>query len=493
MRIPLNRELNTPLYRQISQFLETQIKTGNLATDVRLPASRELAASLGVGRLTVNTAYAELESKGLIYSLPGNGTFVCALPPGLEGKSCAISHEHWPEWQQRLNGTGLTAAAYCQEELISSATHPDLISFAEGRGDYRLFPQDDFRKAIQLVLKQNGNEALSYGETAGYFPLRQTIARILTSQGIPVFSDQILITSGSQQALGLVTQTLVHPGEVVLVESPTHMGFIDLCHTLELQILEIPVDEQGMQMEKVEENLAGGKVKMIYTVPNFQNPTGSCLSTVRRRQLVNMAETYQIPILEDDFVGDLRYKGLAQPALKALDGSGTVIYASTFSKMLIPSLRIGYLAATGPVFQRLMAAKHTSDVCTSALMQRALDAYINVGRYQACLRRARQIYGHRRAVMLTALNRWMPAGVRWNKPQGGLFIWLSLPEGTSADEFFSLAAEQGVIFTPGSLFYPQRQPQNCLRLNFSLHPPDRIEEGVRRLGMALKGYLSTSR
>ncbi|MCE1252622.1 MAG: PLP-dependent aminotransferase family protein [Anaerolineae bacterium] len=490
MRIALDRDSQTPLYRQICRFLEGQINNGGLAADTRLPASRDLAVSLGVGRLTVNNAYAELESKGLIYRIPGSGTFVLQQSPAQPAEGVAAGIESLPAWQQALLDQPGKSAAQRQDELIESARSAGLISFAEGGGDWHLFPQDDFRKALMTVLKQDDARVLSYGDTAGFLPLRQTISRILVSQGIPANQEQVLITSGSQQALALILKQLVPPGECVLVENPTHMGFIDLCHANGVRMLEAPLDEQGMLIEAAEKHLNSGRVRLIYTVPNFQNPSGACLSSGRRRQLVNLAAAYGVPILEDDFVGDLRYKGQAQPALKALDKSGYVIYVGTFSKMLIPALRIGYVLCEGPLYGRLLAAKHSADIGTSTLMQRALDAYINVGRYEACLRRARSVYGRRRQAMLTALARTMPRGVTWSSPAGGLFIWLKLPEPLTADDLFVRASAAHVIYTPGSLFTPTGAPSPWLRLNFALHPPPLIESGVQRLADVIRRVLS---
>jgi GntR family transcriptional regulator/MocR family aminotransferase len=491
MRIPLDRDSPIPLYRQIQKFLREQIRSGALLPETRLPASRKLATSLGVNRITVTNAYAELEAEGLVYSRQGSGTFVApplaALP---ESKSDRISTNDWPLWQQELLSRTWLLALRKLDRLLDSAPHPDLISFAGGMGDSELFPADDFRKALQAVLRRDGTEALGYGDRTGYPPLRAKIAHVLTSQGIPTHPDHVLITSGSQQALALVAQLLLCPGDVVLVERPTYTGAIDLFRSLDVRLLGVPLDEQGMQVEQVEDVLRSGRPRLIYTIPTFQNPTGMCMNGHRRRQLVALADRYNVPILEDDFVGDLRYEGRAQPALKALDPGGRVIYTSTFSKMLMPGLRVGFLVASGPVYERLLACKRVTDLASSNLMQRALEAYITVGRYQAHLRRACQIYLRRRDAMLDALGRYLPASAQYLPPQGGLFVWLQLPVGLSANELYPVAAEEGVTFAPGSLFFPAERTQPYLRLNFAMHPPDVIEEGIRRLGRAVERLLA---
>jgi GntR family transcriptional regulator/MocR family aminotransferase len=349
-------------------------------------------------------------------------------------------------------------------------------------------------------MRRDGIAALDYGERNGYAPLRGSITHILASQGLQTRPENILITSGSQQALSLVSQLLLKPGDIILVESPTHAGALDLFRALGFKVVGIPVDGQGMQVEGqgmqvegLEELLQQHHPKLIYTIPNFHNPTGTCLNGPRRRQLLVLADRYNVPILEDDFVGDLRYDGRTQPALKALDPGGRVIYVSTFSKMLMPGLRVGFLAAEGPVYDGLVSFKRVNDLATSTLVQRALEAYVTVGRYQAHLRRSCQIFRKRRDVMLAAIQRYLPAGVRFDPPQGGLFLWLQLPENMDSEKLLPLACEEGVDFAPGNGFFPDGiGGRGWLRLNFVAQAPDQINEGIKRLGKAVK-RLSTTR
>jgi GntR family transcriptional regulator/MocR family aminotransferase len=369
--------------------------------------------------------------------------------------------------------------------------HPELISFASGIGDANLFPADDIRKALQAVMRRDGSAALDYGERNGYGPLRESIAHILASQGLQTQPENILITAGSQQALSLVSQLLLNPGDVILVERPTYAGALDLFRTLGFKAVGIPMDAQGMQVDGLEKLLQQHHPRLIYTIPNFHNPTGTCLTSPRRRQLLVLADRYNIPIIEDDFVGDLRYEGYTQPALKALDPGGRVIYISTFSKMLMPGLRVGFIAVDGPVYDSLVDFKRINDVATSALIQRALEAYVTVGRYQSHLRRSCQIFRKRRDVMVTAIRRYLPAGVRFDPPQGGLFVWLQLPRGLSSEELLSLAYESGVDFAPGTPFFPDGvQGRSWLRLNFVAQEPAQIEEGMKRLGKAIRRLIA---
>lgn len=486
MRIPLDRQSAIPLYQQIKTYLRQGILSGSLAADTRLPASRQLAQDLGVNRITIENAYAELEAEGLVFSKLGSGTYV--LPPD---PLIRIPKNNpgapWPLWQQSLQAQDRISESRLSNETQKVTGRLPLISFASGMGDANLFPAEDFRKVLQTVMRRDGIAALDYGERRGHGPLRESIAHILASQGVQTRPENILITAGSQQALSLVTQLLLKPGDTILVESPTYAGALDLFRALDFKAVGIPVDDQGMQVEELEKLLQQYHPKLIYTIPNFHNPTGTCLNGARRRELIVLADRYNVPILEDDFVGDLRYEGRTQPTLKALDPGGRVIYVSTFSKMLMPGLRVGFLAAEGPVYDCLVNFKRVNDLATSSLIQRALEAYVTVGRYQAHLRRSCQIFRRRRDAMLSAIQHHLPAGVRLDPPQGGLFIWLSLPENMDSEELLPLAREEGVDFVPGNAFFPNGMDgRNKLRLNFVAQAPAEIDEGIKRLGKAVK-------
>jgi len=486
MRIPIDRQSTEPLYQQIKKYLRQGILSGGLVPDTRLPASRQLARDLGVNRITVENAYSELEADGLVFSRVGSGTYV--LPPNpLPPVSITSTDNSWPLWQQSLRTSNTGIKLRSAGEMLKAAGHPDPISFASGDSDSRQFPAEEFRKTLQAVMRRDGIAALDYGEGDGYAPLREGIAHILASQGVQARPENILITAGSQQAITLVSQTLLNPGDVILVESPTYSIAMELFRILGFRIVGVPVDGQGMQVELLEKLLQQYHPRLIYTIPNFHNPTGTCLNSARRRQLIVLADLYNVPILEDDFVGDLRYEGRAQPSLKALDPGGHVIYISTFSKMLMPGLRVGFLVADGPIYSSLLSFKSHSDLATSTLIQRALEAYVTVGRYQTYLRRSCQVFRKRRDAMLLAVDRYLPAGVSYDPPQGGLFLWLRLPENLSSDELLPLACEEGVAFAPGDSFFPEgSRGQDWMRLNFVAQSAEEIDEGIKRLGKAIK-------
>lgn len=495
MRIPLDKNSSEPLYRQIELFLAEQIEGGALAADTRLPSSRQLADLLGVSRIVIANAYAELESLGFVYSRRGSGTFVAPLythPP--EVQKDFISAQDWPLWQQELYTNTWSVGHQELDRLLGTAKRHDTISFAQRTNNRDpLWPVEDFRKVFNKVMRQAESVmALGLNNFAGHRPLREAIAQLLNTEGIPARVDDVLITSGSQQALSLVARVLLKPGDLVLVESPTYNVAIDLFRSMDVRLLGIPVDEQGMQVDKIEKLVQSTPPRLIYTIPTFHDPTGTCMSGSRRRYLLSLADQYNIPILEDDYIGSVRFEGRAEPALKALDPGGRVIYIGTFSKILMPSLRLGFLVASGPIFERLSAAKYVTDLSTSSLVQRVLAEYLTVGRYHAHIRRITQSYRERRDRMVSALERYLPEETRWLTPKGGATLWLQLPHDLSADDLFPYAAEEGVTFVPGSFFYPGQRPQSNLPLNFAINSPDAIEEGVKRLGRALTRFMQMS-
>jgi len=486
MRIPLDRQSEIPLYQQIEGYLRQAILSGSLSTNTRLPACRQLAHDLGVNRSTVENAYSALEADGLVFSRMGSGTYVLQQDI-LQNIPKQNVQTQLPLWQQNLYIQNIVSTSDMVDELLRTGGHPRPINFASGVSDVREFPAEEFRKTLQSVMRRDQINALEYGESNGYAPLRDGIARILASQGLQTRPESILITAGSQQAIFLTSQVLLKPNDTILVENPTYSAAIDLFHTLGYQTVGVPMDNQGMQVDQLEKLLQQHHPRLIYTIPNFHNPTGTCLNSARRRQLIVLAERYNVPILEDDFVGDLRYDGHAQPSLKALDPGGQVIYVSTFSKMLVPGLRVGFIVADGPVYESLLNYKRLSDLATSTLIQRALDAFVTVGRYQTYLHRSCQIFRKRRDAMIKAINRYLPARVSFDVPTGGLFIWLKLPNAISSNELLPVACKEGVAFVPGKYFFTDHvMGDEWIRLNFVSQSMDDIEEGIKRLGMAIR-------
>jgi 2-aminoadipate transaminase len=380
-------------------------------------------------------------------------------------------------------------------ELLKLTTEPDVISFAGGLPGADLFPVNEFLAASERVLEDHGSDALQYSTTEGEGPLRELIARHTTRYGIGVGRDNVLITSGSQQALDLIGKLFLNPGDHVLIERPTYLGALQAWNSYQAEYLPVPMDDDGMRIDELDAALRGGP-KFIYALPNFQNPTGSTLSLERRRRLIRLADQYGVPILEDDPYGQLRYEGEHLPSLVALDAeyrgltnagySGNVLYLSTFSKTLAPGLRLGWIIGPPDVIERLAQAKQGVDLHTSTFVQLLCYEVARSGFLDRHVRRLRSAYLVRRDAMLRAMTECFPPGVRWARPKGGLFIWATLPESVDTSDLLRHSLEEKVAFVPGESFFVDGSGRNTMRLNFTNASVERIEEGIARLGRVLR-------
>jgi 2-aminoadipate transaminase len=380
-------------------------------------------------------------------------------------------------------------------ELLKLTTQPDVISFAGGLPGADLFPIDEFHAACGRVLNEHGSHALQYSTTEGERPLREMIARHTGRYRIGVNADNVLITSGSQQALDLIGKVFLNPGDHVLVERPTYLGALQAWNAYQAEYLPIDIDDQGMRTQDLEAALRGGP-KFIYALPNFQNPTGVTLSLERRQALIRLADQHGVPILEDDPYGQLRYEGTHLPSLVTLDAeyrglaeagySGNVLYLSTFSKTLAPGLRLGWIIGPSDVIQRLAQAKQGVDLHTSTLVQLLAYEVARSGFLDRHIRRLRSAYAARRDAMLSGMTKWFPADVSWTTPAGGLFVWATLPESMDAAAILQNALAERVAFVPGASFFADGSGQNTMRLNFTNASVERIEEGIVRLGRVLR-------
>jgi 2-aminoadipate transaminase len=399
-------------------------------------------------------------------------------------------------WSQRYSVAASRTRPSAVRDLLKLTEAHDVISFAGGLPAPESFPIDAVTEAASNVLALYGSEALQYGTTEGYGPLRDMIARHASRYGIVVERDNVLITTGSQQALDLLGKVFVDPGDCLLVERPTYVGALQAWSGYGAQYVSVPLDGEGMDTTRLETALRAGP-KFIYALPNFQNPTGATLAAARRRRLVELADRYGVPVVEDDPYGQLRYEGEHLPALVNLDAemhgeqpySGNVIYLSTFSKTLAPGLRLGWVIAPQEVIRRLVAAKQGVDLHTSSFVQMLAHETARGGFLDRHILRLRELYRERRDAMLAALGRHFPREVLWTRPQGGLFLWVVLPPQLDAEELLHVALLERVAFVPGAAFYPDEPMRNTLRLNFSNATPERIEEGIARLGFVLARML----
>jgi 2-aminoadipate transaminase len=401
-------------------------------------------------------------------------------------------------WTQRYAQRTQWMQSSAVRELLKLTELPEMISFAGGLPAPEVFPVDRFQEACQSILGQHGQQALQYSTTEGYRPLREMIARHTARYGIQVEPENILITSGSQQALDLIGKVFINPGDRLLVEKPTYVGALQAWNACQAEYVTIALDDEGMLTDELEAALRAGP-KFIYVLPNFHNPAGVTLARERRQRLVELADRYGVPLIEDDPYGQLRYEGEHLPPLAVLDGqlpgrpglsySGNVLYLSTFSKTLAPGLRLGWVVAPSEVIQRLVQAKQGADLHTSTFAQMIAFEVSREGFLDCHVRFIRTVYRERRDAMLTALQRYVPSAIHWTTPQGGLFLWVTLPEPLDATEILPAAIAENVAFVPGSAFFADGSGRNTFRLNFSNASPERIKEGIRRLATVLEHVL----
>ena len=467
LNISLRRESETPIYRQLIAQIRSQIESGGLPAGARLPASRTLARRLGISRISVVNAYSDLRGAGLLSAQAGRGTFVAG----------PASHAHPSASSQ--------PSADSVRQLMRLARQPGLIDFSSGSPPGEFFPVRYLQDAINQVIERDGAEALSYEVAEGYLPLRSAVRDYVRAIGIACRLEEVLITGGAQQAIDLALQSLVSPGEVVVTAEPTYLGIIDIAQARRARIHGIPVDQDGMRIDMLENIVGDLRPRLIYVMPSYQNPTSHLMPMHRRRQLVRLAARHRIPVLEDEVYREFRFEGAELPPLKALDESDVVIHTNAFTKVLLPGIRIGYLIAGGAYYERLARVKQAADISTSGLNQRTIHLLLERGILAQQLERNRIELRRRRVAALSAAQRHFPPAARWSSPQGGLYLWVELPaDGPSASETFIAAIQRDVAFAIGSLFYTGDGGSHAMRLNFGIHQPAAIEAGFKRIGEA---------
>ncbi len=385
-------------------------------------------------------------------------------------------------------------------ELLKFAEDPEIISFGGGMPAPEVFPTEKIAGACQYVLTNLSATALQYGSTEGYLPLREMIVRHSERFGLLIRPDNVLITSGSQQALDLLGKIFINHGDRILVESPTYLGALQAWNAYGAEYVVVASDEHGMVADSLEEKLRTGP-KFIYLLPNFQNPTGVTISLERRMKIIELADRYGVPIIEDDPYGQLRFGGENIPSVTVLDNevrpaldkntyTGNVIYLSTFSKILAPGLRLGWITAPPEVIRKLVQAKQGADLHTATFNQVVAYEVGKGGFIDQHVKFIRKVYLERRNVMLDALEEFMPAGVKWTHPEGGLFLWATLPDYMDATKILKPAIAEKVAFVPGESFHPNGGGKNTMRLNFSMPTPEKITIGMERLGRVIKTHLA---
>jgi 2-aminoadipate transaminase len=400
-------------------------------------------------------------------------------------------------WQYRFAQNAQSTQSSAIRELLKVTQNPEVISFGGGLPAPELFPVEEFKAASDRILTQSPTAALQYTTSEGYSPLREMIARQMDKFGMKLGLDNILITTGSQQSLDLVSKLMLNNADRILVENPTFLGALQVFGIFGARYVTVPIDDDGLQTDLLPEAFRSGP-KFMYVIPTFQNPGGVTLSLKRRDALIALSDQYGIPILEDDPYGQLRFEGETLPPLQALDAArlkttdgyrdGNVIYLGSFSKTLAPGLRLAWISAPPEVISKLVQIKQGADLHTPIFVQMMAYETARDGFLERHIEKIREVYRDRRNVMLAAMDEFFPPEVHWTQPAGGLFLWVRLPEGMVSAELLRAALKMNVVFVPGNSFFAtdEKAGDRYFRLNFSNMTPERIREGIHRLAKAIR-------
>jgi DNA-binding transcriptional MocR family regulator len=491
MLLRIRRESRTPVYKQICGQVAKLVEEGSLLPGSRLPATRVLASGLGINRSTVYRAYQELWALGYLESRPGSYSTVRGrLKPF--GPSATPEGER-PDWERLCPPASQAIFGEHQTllRLIPRAPSQRVLSFAGLSADRDLAPAEDLRSCMRCVLQGSGKKLLDYGDPQGSGPLREVIARRMRTHGISVSADEVLVTSGSQQGLDLVTRLLAKAGSGIALESPTYSMAIPLFRFQGLRMAEVPMLPGGADLDALARAAGRRRLAFFYTIPNFQNPTGISTNQAHRERLLALCEERGLPLVEDGFEEEMKYFGKAVLPVKSMDTRGLVVYLGTFSKVVFPGLRVGWIAAERECIRRLLALSRFTQLSGNQVTQAAVARFCGEGLYEQHLRRVHRVYRSRMWTMLHALENHMPTRhVTWTRPSGGYTLWVQVDGEPAAEpDLLRCLDHHGVAVAPGSLFFPGRPRGLCFRLSVSnLKEPD-IEQGCRHLGKGLSKFL----
>ena len=398
-------------------------------------------------------------------------------------------------WQQKFSERSLTMKASAIRELLKLVDSPDIISLAGGMPDPTLFPKEVIAEISRDVFLNHGGKALQYGATEGIPSLRKTLVEEGKKEGIKSLKlENLIVTTASQQGLDLVSKIFINPGDAIIVEAPSYVGGLQAFNAFQAKFITVPMDDEGIKTDILEEKIKeaqgkGTNIKFIYTIPNFQNPAGVTLSLERRKEILRISHKYNVPIIEDDPYGEIRFEGEKLPSLVEMDDIGNVIALRTFSKILAPGLRLGWIIADEYVIQKLVLAKQASDLCSPSSTQYIAEEFIRKGYMKNYLDVVRKTYKEKKDTMLNALEKYFPKETSWTKPEGGMFVWVTVPEYIDTDELFKEAIKEKVAYVVGSAFYPNGEDKHHIRLNFTLPSKEEIDEGVKRLSKIIKAKI----
>ncbi len=485
--IKIDRSSRKPIKRQIVEGIRTLIDEDVIGINSPLPSTRGLADRLGVSRYTVNQAYEELQVLGYLQSRQGSYNFTQKRRKEVEYNPERRSIIPWDkvanESAEELYKSYLSIPA---ADPTRSRRDQAAIDFSELQLDSSLFPVADFRRCFHRVLLNGGQESLDFCSADGNKDLRDYIAQRLRLHGISTSAEEILITYGSQQALDLIIRLLARPDKKVVIEAPTYFNILPLLRFNKVRICAVPMKDDGIELNDLEKVLEREKVSFVYTIPNFHNPTGITTSHQHRERLLNICLEHKVPILEDGFDEEMKYFGKLPMPIKSIDEQNIVMYVGTFSKILFPGVRIGWVTADKGCIQRLAAIKRGSDLRCGNLVQAALALFCKEGYYDLHLKRLHRIFRRKMETTLGMMKEFFPKNVSWLRPSGGYTIWVKMPRKMSAAHLDELMSEHAVIVSPGQHYFPQQNQSEYFRLSIARIGEDQIQEGLIRLGRALR-------
>lgn len=459
-KITLDNKLDTALYIQLYEKIKGLIEEAQFEGD-KLPSIRKMANLLGVNNVTVISAYNLLEQEGYIYSVKGSGTYI---------RKSAISMDisYLEEEDMELMMSGILPIAKDNINLASVSPTPDL------------FPIEEFKQALVEVLDRDGGKAFLYPEITGYDGLRESISKFLMDNySTKVNKDQILITSGGQQGLDIISKTLISPGDCVFVENPTYSGALAAFKSRGAKVIGIPMKEDGIDLDLLKSYINRYKPKFLYIMTNYQSPTTYSYSDEKKLKLLALASDYDFYIIEDDFLTDLYFDDEKRMPLKSMDKLDKVIFIKSFSKIFMPGVRIGFITLPNNLFTSIIKAKHTTDVSSSGFLQRAFDLYLRKGYWKSHIDKVREVYSQKYNIMTRELDKLKQYGIEYIEPKGGLSIWLKLPKDLDAFSLYTECAENGLAIVPGKVFFTDESIySNYIRLSFSSVSNEELIEGL---------------
>jgi len=482
--IDLKRESGIPLYAQIRDQFRSLILTNHLKPNFKLPSTRKLAKNIYVNRNTILNAYAELEAEGLIYSQSGIGIFV--------SENDRLNRLITPN-PKIFNKTEYSQPKkfswpFAQDGIINFPARPHHISFVPSYPSEELLLSRFMKKCFYAVMKDFGNNIFHACDLEGYWPLREFLAKRLAATGIQTFPQNICVINGARQAFSLITNILIQKGDCVAVEAPTSPGLLAIFLNRKIEIVEIPVEMDGMNIDIFEEYLKKKRFKVVFVMPNFHNPTGATMSLIKRKKMIDLAEEYKVRIIEDDVFGDFRFEGVELPSLKSLDRTGQIVYVKSFSPFF-PGFRIGWMIVDDFLKDQIVSIRRIENSGTNILSQALLYKFYSRGYYKSYLRKARKDFKAKRDFMQNNLHKHFPKCCHFLIPEGGPFLWVKFPQGIDLMKIYEKSLIAGIIFDPGWLFYNSPKEEYEIRLCYLSNSYKNIEEGIRILGKIISGTL----